>query len=91
MAHKILVVDDNAHVRRGIRASIEQREGWVVCGEAENGKIAVVMVGTHSPHLVILDLSMPGMNGLEAAREISKVAPGIPMIMFTTPTTPYVK
>ena len=41
---------------------------WIVVGEAENGKIAVVMVGTHQPHLVILDLSMPVMNGIDAAQ-----------------------
>jgi two-component system, chemotaxis family, chemotaxis protein CheY len=83
VAHKILIVDDNPSVRRAIRSSIEQRGEWIVVGEAENGKIAVLMVGTHKPHLVILDLSMPVMNGIDAAREISKISPGIPMIMFT--------
>jgi DNA-binding NarL/FixJ family response regulator len=83
MDHKILVVDDSPLVRRGIRASIERHKGWMVCGEAENGKIAVLMVGTHKPHLVILDLSMPVMNGIDAAKEISRIAPGLPMILFT--------
>ncbi len=82
MASKILVVDDSAQVRRGIRLAIEQRTDWIVY-EAEHGKIAVVMVGTHKPHLVMLDLSMPEMNGLETAKEISKIAPGMPMIMFS--------
>jgi DNA-binding NarL/FixJ family response regulator len=81
--HKILVVDDNQQIRRIIRTAIERRPGFLVVGEAENGKIAVMMVGTHKPHLVLLDLSMPVMNGLEAAREISKISPGMPMIMFT--------
>jgi len=76
--NKILVVDDSHH----IRAAIEKRTDWIVF-EAEHGQIAVIMVGTHKPHLVILDLSMPVMNGLDAAREISKIAPGMPMIMFT--------
>lgn len=83
MAHKILIVDDNALIRHGIRAAIEQRDGWTVCGEAENGQIAIEMVGTHQPHLVILDFSMPVMNGLEAAREISKIAPNVAIIMLT--------
>lgn len=82
MASKILVVDDNPHIRRGIRAAIEGRTDWIVY-EAEHGKIAVVMVGTHKPHLVILDLSMPVMNGLEAAKEISRIAPSTPMVLFT--------
>ena len=50
---------------------------------AENGKIAVALVGELRPHLVILDLSMPIMNGLDAAREISRTTLGMPMIMFT--------
>jgi DNA-binding NarL/FixJ family response regulator len=82
MFHKILVVDDSSHVRRAIRSSIEDRTEWVVF-EAEHGKMAILMVGTHKPHIVLLDLSMPIMNGLEAAKEISKIAPGLPMIMFT--------
>ena len=83
MASKILIVDDSQVIRRLIRSSIEGHTNWVVCGEAENGKIAVALVEELRPHLVILDLSMPVMNGLDAAREISSIAPGMPMIMFT--------
>jgi YesN/AraC family two-component response regulator len=79
MASKILVVNDSHHIRAAIRSAIEQRTDWIVY-EAEHGKIAVLMVGTHKPHLVILDLSMPVMNGLQAAKEISRIAPGMPMI-----------
>ena len=83
MASKILIVDDSPVIRRIIRLSIEAHTNWEVCGEAENGKIAVALVGELRPHLVILDLSMPVMNGLDAAREIARIAPGILMIMFT--------
>lgn len=83
MASKILIVDDSLAVRRSIRSSIEEHTNWVVCGEAENGKIAVALVEELRPHLVILDLSMPVMNGLDAAREISRIAPSMPMILFT--------
>lgn len=79
----ILVVDDNQHVRAQIRSSIEHHTDRAVCGEAENGKIAVAMVLSLKPHLVVLDLSMPVMNGLDAALEISTIVPGMPMIMFT--------
>jgi DNA-binding NarL/FixJ family response regulator len=82
MFHRILVVDDNAQVRRAVRFAIEHRTEWTVF-EAEHGKMAIVMVGTHKPHLVILDFSMPVMNGLEAAKEIAKIAPDLPMILFT--------
>lgn len=83
MSSKILIVDDSRAIRDLIRSSIEEHTKWVVCGEAENGKIAVALVETLRPHLVILDLSMPVMNGLDAAREISRIAPSMPMIMFT--------
>ena len=83
MASKILIVDDSRAIRHLIRSSIEEHTNWVVCGEAENGKIAVALVEELRPHLVILDLSMPVMNGLDAAREISRIAPSMPMIMFT--------
>jgi two-component system response regulator NreC len=82
MVHKIVIVDDSALVRREIRAAIELR-GWNVCGEAENGRVGIEMVSSHQPHLIILDLSMPVMSGLDAAREISKIVPGLPMVMFT--------
>ena len=83
MSAKILLVDDSEHIRAQVRSSIEHKTDWIVCGEAENGDIALLMVASLSPHLVILDLSMPGMNGLETARKISAISPGMPMIMFT--------
>ena len=83
MASKILIVDDSSVIRRSIRSAIEEHTDWEVCGEAENGEIAVAQVDELHPDLVILDLSMPVMNGLEAAREISRIAPTMPMIMFT--------
>jgi DNA-binding NarL/FixJ family response regulator len=82
MFHKILIVDDSPHVRQAVRHSIEDRTDWEVF-EAEHRKMALLMVGTHRPDIVLLDLSMPVMNGLEAAKEISKIAPELPMIMFT--------
>lgn len=83
MASKILIVDDSSVVRGLVRSFIEEHTDWVVCGEAENGKIAIELVEELRPHLVVLDLSMPVMNGLDAAREISRTAPGTLMIMFT--------
>lgn len=83
MSSKILIVDDSRAIRSLIRSFIEEHTNWVVCGEAENGKIAIALVEELRPHLVILDMSMPVMNGLDAAREISRITPGLPMIMFT--------
>lgn len=83
MTHTILIVDDNSLVRSLLRTWLEQHSEWNVCGEAENGQVAVKRVEVLHPDIVILDLQMPVMNGLEAARQISQVAPTTVMIMFT--------
>ena len=81
--YSILIVDDNASIRRSLRSCIQQNTHWIVCGEADNGKIAIERVKELNPDLVILDLQMPIMNGLEAARQISRLAPNTAMLMFT--------
>jgi DNA-binding NarL/FixJ family response regulator len=83
MSLKILIVDDSSSIRHLLRFFIEKNTEWQVCGEAENGQIAVKKVAELRPHAVILDLSMPVMNGLEAAREITRIAPNVEMVMFT--------
>jgi DNA-binding NarL/FixJ family response regulator len=82
MPFTILLVDDSVHVRAYVRLSIETHTDWAVC-EATNGKTALQMVASLKPHLVILDLSMPGMNGLETAKGISAISANMPMILFT--------
>jgi two-component system, NarL family, response regulator YdfI len=88
MSAKILLVDDSQLIRALMRSAIEKSSDWIVCGEAENGKIAVEMVEKLQPALVILDLSMPGMNGLETAGAITLKSPEMPMIMFTLHASP---
>ena len=83
MSRRILIVDDNTIIRRSIRYCIEQNTDWEVCGEAENGRLAVEQVQQLQPDLVILDWQMPVMNGLEAAREIHRIAPSTTMLMLT--------
>jgi DNA-binding NarL/FixJ family response regulator len=83
MSLRILLVDDSEQVRARVRSALEQNTDWTVCGEAANGETALSMVAILKPQFVILDLSMPGMNGLEAAKRISAISPGTPMIMFT--------
>ena len=83
MPRRILIVDDNTIIRRSIRHCIEQNTDWEVCGEAENGRLAVEQVQQLQPDLVILDWQMPVMNGLEAAREIHRIAPSTTMLMLT--------
>jgi DNA-binding NarL/FixJ family response regulator len=83
MTQSILIVDDSAPMRYSLRFCIEQNRDWKVCGEAENGEVAVEKVKELHPDVVILDFQMPVMNGLEAARQISRVAPRTIMLMFT--------
>jgi DNA-binding NarL/FixJ family response regulator len=82
----VLIVDDNALVRRSLRACIEHGTDLQVCGEAENGQVAVEKVKELHPDIAILDLQMPVMNGLEAGRQISLVAPDTALVMFTMHT-----
>jgi len=83
LSHTVLIVDDSPLIRHSLRACLEQNIDWEVCGEAENGQIAVEKVKVLHPDVVILDLQMPVMNGMEAARLISGIAPGTAMVMFT--------
>ncbi len=83
MAVKILLVDDSAIIRRALRFSIESQTDWEISGEAENGKEAVAMVQHLTPDVIILDLSMPVMNGLDAARQIRALAPRAYILLFT--------
>ncbi len=75
MSGTVLIVDDSPVIRHALRSCIEQTTAWQVCGEAENGKIAVEKVKTLHPDVVILDLQMPVMDGLEAAGQIYQLAP----------------
>jgi DNA-binding NarL/FixJ family response regulator len=85
---RILLVDDVAAIRRSIRFCLEAETDWRVCGEAENGKAAVEMVRELHRDVVLLDLSMPVMDGLEAARQIGVIAPQTPILMFTLHSYP---
>jgi DNA-binding NarL/FixJ family response regulator len=84
MSLKVLIVDDNAVIRGLLRTSIEQNTEWSVCGEAENGRMAIDLVRESPPHAVILDLQMPVMNGFDAARQISSIAPTTTIAMLTS-------
>lgn len=87
MLPRILIVDDSASIRKLLRTCVESNRGWSVCAEAGNGREAIQMARQYHPNLVIMDLSMPEMNGLEAARILRGVMPAVPLIMFTIFTT----
>ena len=84
MPPRILIVDDNALVRKLLQTCFESESGWQVCGEAGNGEEAIEKAKELRPDLIVLDLSMPVMNGLEAARSLSKPVPSVPLIMYTS-------
>jgi DNA-binding NarL/FixJ family response regulator len=83
MLLRILLADDHDLTRSGLRFLLEQHEGWTVCGEASNGRMAVEMAETLKPDFAILDVSMPGLNGLEATRQILKSQPRTRILIYT--------
>jgi two-component system nitrate/nitrite response regulator NarL len=80
---RVLIADDHEVMRMGIRNLIQFRSGWSVCAEASNGQEAVEKTLQFHPDVVVMDLTMPVMNGLEAAREIVRTQPEIPVILFS--------
>lgn len=83
MAIRILIADDDVSIRRLLRRLLEERADWNVCGEATNGQEAIEQAEKLKPDIAVLDLAMPCMNGLEAARKISKMIPRTAMLLLT--------
>jgi DNA-binding NarL/FixJ family response regulator len=83
MSLRILVVDRHAAVRRGIRSLLESHEGWEVCGEATNGRGAVAQSLGLRPDVVVMDINLPELNGLDATRAILSAAPDTEVLMLT--------
>jgi DNA-binding NarL/FixJ family response regulator len=85
---RILIVDDSAQVRTALRVCLRMNQDWMVCGEAENGRDAIELASRIRPDVLLLDYSMPVMNGLEAARTLSVLVPECAILMFTTFASP---
>jgi two-component system, NarL family, nitrate/nitrite response regulator NarL len=88
LQRKVLIVDDNESVRRSLRWTIEEDLEWQVCGEASNGAEGVSAAARLKPDIVVLDLSMPVMNGIEAARQLKRLVPMTRLLTFTSFVTP---
>lgn len=80
---RILIADDHELFRRGVAAELTQVQGWVVAAEATNGRDAVALAASLKPDIVVLDLSMPELNGLEAARQIVLADPSARVLILT--------
>jgi DNA-binding NarL/FixJ family response regulator len=88
MPTRLLIVDDHEVVRLGVRTLFANNRSFEICGEAENGLDAIRMVLELSPDVVILDLTMPGMNGFETAEKILAIAPLIRVVFFSAHQIP---
>jgi len=80
---RILVADDHELVRRGIRGQLRARRGWIIVGEAMNGRQAVEKATKLKPDVAILDISMPDLDGLQATRQIREAAPSTEVVVLT--------
>lgn len=88
MSKKILIADDNALVRKLLRIMLEGQKGWQICAEATNGSEAILKAQESKPDAVILDFAMPLLDGLDAAREITRALPSVPILLFTLYDSP---
>jgi DNA-binding NarL/FixJ family response regulator len=84
---RILIADDHDIMRQGERAVIERQPGWEVCGLAANGRAAVALAIELKPDIAVLDMTMPELNGLDAAIQIKHHLPGTEIVMFTAHET----
>jgi DNA-binding NarL/FixJ family response regulator len=80
---RVLIVDDNAFVRQALSEIFRHESDFDVCGVATNGREAVKSAPLLSPDLIVLDLAMPVMNGLDAARLLRRLLPNVPLIMYS--------
>lgn len=86
MTKTVLIVDDNAFIRQALREIFEREGDFKVCGEADNGRDAIDAVTHLQPDLVVLDFSMPVMNGLDAAKVLKARTPMLPVILYSALT-----
>jgi two-component system, NarL family, response regulator NreC len=84
---RVLLVDDHEIVREGVRAMIERQADWEICGEASTGREAVTLAEKLKPDVVVMDVGMPELNGLEATRQIKRLLPEVEVLIFTANET----
>jgi DNA-binding NarL/FixJ family response regulator len=80
---KILIADDSSLIRPMLEAAFESRTDWAICGYASNGRRAVLLAAELKPDLILLDFLMPMLTGLQAAEEILRIMPHVPIVLYT--------
>src|ERR1700746_1303247 len=80
---RILIADDHEIVRKGLKTLLASRSEWVICAEAATGRDAVALAAQHRPDIVIMDIAMPELNGLEATRQILKLLPKTQVVILS--------
>lgn len=80
---RILIADDHDLMRRGVKTLLQSHEGWEICGEAKTGREAVEAAEKLRPDIVVLDIGMPDLNGMEAARRIRKASPATEILILS--------
>jgi DNA-binding NarL/FixJ family response regulator len=80
---RILIADDHDIIRRGLKALLSSHAGWEICAEAKTGREAVSLAEENRPDIVVMDISMPELNGLEAARRIHKLLPKTEILILS--------
>ena len=84
---RLLIADDHEIVRDGVRALIQRQPAWEVCGEAATGREAVIEAGKLHPDIIVMDIGMPELNGLDATRQIKRALPKCEVLIFTANET----
>ncbi len=80
---RVLIVDDHAAIRRGVQSILQSSPEWEFCGVADNGQQAIKLAEELKPEVIIMDVSMPVLNGLEATRIIKDTSPGTKILLLT--------
>jgi DNA-binding NarL/FixJ family response regulator len=86
---KILIADDSLLVRSKLATTLSTRGDWIVCGQAADGREAVMLAIEQQPDCIVLDFSMPLLSGIQAASEILKIMPRVPIVLYTLYDDPH--
>jgi DNA-binding NarL/FixJ family response regulator len=87
---RVVIADDHEIVRRGVRSLFESHAHWTVCGEAGNGQEAIALVATLHPDLIVMDVSMPVLNGFQAAAKIRQISPATKIVILSMHESPHI-